>query len=230
MDKAVILKRVPFFHELGEREIAALAERAIEKSYSKGEFLFSEGDACKGLFVVVRGAVKILKCSVSGREQSLEIQMPGTPVAELPLFDGGNYPAAAQCVEDSELLFIDRRDFEALVRQHPELAVAVIRSLGMRLRKMVMLVEELSLKEVSQRIARRLLTLAELQGKKTAGGIEVDLPFSQQEFATQLGTVRELISRTLGRFQNEELLTVEGRHIVIHDAATLREIASGLKK
>ncbi len=230
MEKTVLLKKVSFFHELGEKELAALAERSIEKAYSKGEMLFSEGDECKGLFVVARGAVKILKCSMSGREQTLAMQMPGTPVAELPLFDGGRYPAAAQCVEDSELLFIDRRDFESLLRQHPNLAIAVIRALGLRLRKMVMLVEELSLQEVGQRIARRLITLAELQGKKTAAGTEIDLPFSQQEFAAQLGTVRELISRTLGRFQHEKLITVDGRHIVIHSMETLKEISGGLRK
>jgi CRP-like cAMP-binding protein len=230
VEKAVILKRVPFFHELGENEISALAERAVEKTYSKGELLFSEGDECKGLFVVGRGAVKILKCSPSGREQSLDIQLPGTPVAELPLFDGGHYPASAQCVEDAELLFISRRDFESLVRQHPELAMAVIRSLGQRLRKMVTLVEELSLKEVSQRIARRLVTLVEARGKKTPTGVEIDLPFSQQELATQMGTVRELVSRTLGRFQSEDLIAVKGRRIIVHSVDALKEIADGLKK
>lgn len=230
MEKITLLKRVPFFRELGEQELSALAERAVEKTYAKGEFLFSEGDECKGLFVVGRGVVRILKCSASGREQSLDIQLPGTPVAELPLFDGGHYPAAAQCVEDSELLFIARRDFEMLVRQHPELAMAVIRSLGQRLRKMVTLVEELSLKEVGQRIARRLVTLAEHQGKKTSAGIEIELPFSQQELAAQMGTVRELVSRTLGRFQEEELITVQGRHIIVHAVETLKEIAAGMKK
>lgn len=230
MDKTVILKRVPFFRELGEKELSALAERAIDKSCSKGEVLFSEGDECKGLYVVARGAVKILKSSMNGREQTLAMQMPGTPVAELPLFDGGTYPAAAQCVEDSELLFIPRRDFEALIHQHPDLAMAVIRTLGQRLRKMVFLVEELSLKEVDQRIARRLITLAELQGKRSPAGYEIDLPFSQQEFAAQLGTVRELISRTLSRFQNEKLISVDGRHIIIHAIDSLKEIAGGMKK
>lgn len=230
MEKAALLRKVPFFRELREKEISALADQAVEKTYSKGEVLFSEGDECKGLFVVARGAVKILKSSVSGREQALEIQLPGTPVAELPLFDGGRYPASAQCVEDSELLFIARRDFEALVREHPELALAVIRSLAFRLRKMVMLVEELSLKEVGQRIARRLIALAEARGKKTPAALEVNLPFSQQEFAAQMGTVRELVSRTLARFQSEGLITVQGRHIIIHSAAALKEIAAGLKK
>jgi len=230
VEKAVLLRKVPFFRELEEKAISALAGQAVEKTYSKGEVLFSEGDECKGLFVVARGAVKILKSSASGREQALEIQLPGTTVAELPLFDGGRYPASAQCVEDSELLFIARRDFEALVGEHPELALAVIRSLAFRLRKMVMLVEELSLKEVSQRIARRLIVLADARGRKTPGGLEVNLPFSQQEFAAQMGTVRELVSRTLGRFQSEELITVEGRHIIIHSVAALKEIAAGLKK
>ncbi|MDD5542527.1 MAG: Crp/Fnr family transcriptional regulator [Acidobacteriia bacterium] len=230
MDKTALLKRVPFFHELGETEIAALAQHAVEKTYGKGEFLFAEGDECKGLFVVVRGAVRILKCSASGREQSLDMQLPGTPVAELPLFDGGKYPAAAQCVDEAELLFISRRDFDATLRQHPEIAMAVIRSLSMRLRRMVMLVEELSLKEVSQRLARRLVTLAEGKGRKTGAGVEFELAYSQQEIAAQLGTVRELVSRTLGRFQDEKLISTDGRHITVHSLPELKEIASGLKK
>lgn len=230
MEKTALLRRVPFFRELGDREIQALAERAVEKTYAKGEFLFSEGDECQGLFVVARGAVKIVKSSARGREQSLEIQLPGTPVAELPLFDGGDYPASGECVEDSEVLFIPRRDFESFVRQNPELAMAVIRSLGARLRRMVLLVEELSLKEVSQRVARRLVMLAEHRGKKTSNGLEFKLPFSQQEFATQLGTVRELVSRTLSRFQGQKLISVEGRHIIVHHLDGLQDIATGLRK
>ena len=88
-----VLRKAPLFASLSDEEMAALLRRVSSKKYDRGEMLFSEGDACRGLFIVGRGKIRIFKVSASGREQILSIEGPGSSFAELPVFDGGNYPA-----------------------------------------------------------------------------------------------------------------------------------------
>src|SRR5271167_4729898 len=100
-----VLKRVPIFSGLSEQEFAFLLSRLTQHKYGAGELIFGEGDPCAGLYVVQSGNVRIFKSSAGGREQVLSIDGPGSSIAELPVFDGGNYPASAQAIGDSTLLF-----------------------------------------------------------------------------------------------------------------------------
>ena len=183
--------------------------------------LFSEGEPCSGLHIIARGKVRIFKTSVNGREQVLALNGPGDTVAELPVFDGGAYPASAGAVEDAEIAFISRRDFHAYCLEHPEVALKVLAQVGGRLRRLVGIIEELSFTTIRQRLIAALLKLAQSEGKKTERGIEFQLPATHQELASQLGTVRELISRNLMRLQAEGLLDVDARHIVVRDVKGL---------
>ncbi len=194
-----------------------LAARTVRKLFSAGELLFSEGEPCSGLHIISRGKVRIFKTSVSGREQVLAVNGPGESVAELPVFDGGPFPASAVAIEDTELAFISRRDFNAYCLEHPEVALKVLVVVGARLRRLVGIIEELSFTTIRQRLIAALVKLAQREGKKTASGIEFLLPASHQELANQLGTVRELISRNLMRLQAEGLLDVDARQIVVKD-------------
>ena len=158
------LKKVPLFADLSERELAFLAGRAVPLHAKAGEMIFSEGEPCRGLYVVESGAVKIFKTSASGREQVLTIEGPGQSIAELPVFDGGNYPASAAAVEDATLLFVGKKDFQALCLQHPEVALKVLKVVGVRLRRLVDIIEELSFTTVRHRLAALLLRLAKHKG------------------------------------------------------------------
>jgi CRP/FNR family transcriptional regulator, cyclic AMP receptor protein len=179
--------------------------------------LFSEGEPCNGLHIIARGKVRIFKTSVNGREQVLAVNGPGDTVAELPVFDGGSYPASASAAEDAEIAFISRRDFHAYCLEHPEVALKVLAPVGSRLRRLVGIIEELSFTTIRQRLIAALVKLAQSEGKQTPRGIEFQLPATHQELASQLGTVRELISRNLMRLQAEGLLDVDARHIVVRD-------------
>lgn len=228
LDKAMriaTLRKVPFLSRLSEPELQALAEASMVKHYNKGEIVFLEGDPCPGLYVVHSGAVKIFKTSLGGREQVLTIERPGNSVAELPVLDEGPYPASAMAVEDSTLLLIPRADFHRLCRQHPDLALALIRSLAGRFRRLVRLVEGLAFLEVGQRLARFLLEKAAQEGRTTPEGIQFPLDLTHQELAAQIGTVRELVSRTLARFQEQKLISVRDRTVVILDLPRLRDEA-----
>ena len=210
------------FAGLSDTELAFLAQRAVTRKFSAAEIVFSEDDPCAGMYVVESGQLRIFKTSPGGREQVLSIEGPGGSVAELPVFDGGNYPASVSAVVDSTLLFIAKRDFHALCLAHPEVALKVLRVIGSRLRKLVGIIEELSFTTVRHRLAAFLVRLAQREGEKVAAGIAVSLPASNQELAAQIGTVRELVSRNLSRFQSENLLQMDGRRVVIRDLKALK--------
>ena len=209
------LAKVPIFSGLTKNELGFLAQRAIPRHYSAGETVFGEGEPCSGLYVVESGQVRIFKSSASGREQVLSIDGPGGSIAELPVFDGGSYPASATAIDDATLLFVSKQDFQALCLAHPQVALKVLRVVGARLRRLVGIIEELSFTTVRHRLASFLLRLAQKEGKRSAAGVEITLPISNQELASQIGTVRELVSRNLSRLQAEGMLNIDGRTVTI---------------
>jgi CRP/FNR family transcriptional regulator len=222
--ESAVLANAPLFSSLSQPELQLLARRTVRKLFSAGEQIFSEGEPCKGLNIISQGKVRIFKTSVNGREQVLAMQQPGDSIAELPVFDGGPYPASAVAVENTEIAFISRRDFQSYCLEHPEVALKVLAVVGARLRSLVGIIEELSFTTIRQRLVSTLVRLVQSEGKKTSRGVEFALPGSHQELANQLGTVRELISRNLARLQAEGLLEVDARHIVVKDLKGLTGI------
>ena len=216
-DLAAVLEKTALLSSLSREELQTLAARTVRKLFGAGELLFSEGEPCNGLNIIARGRVRIFKTSVNGREQVLAVNEPGESVAELPVFDGGPYPASGVAIEDTEIAFISRRDFNAYCIEHPEVALKMLSVVGGRLRRLVGIIEELSFTTIRQRLIALLVKIAQNEGKKTERGIEVHLPATHQELANQLGTVRELISRNLMRLQAESLLEVDARLIVVRD-------------
>jgi CRP/FNR family cyclic AMP-dependent transcriptional regulator len=212
---AQILEKVPIFSGMAENELDFLAQRAVGRHYSAGTIVFSEGEPCSGLYVVESGHIRIFKSSASGREQVLSIDGPGSSIAELPVFDGGTYPASAAAIDDATLLFVSKQNFQALCLAHPQVALKALAMVGARLRRLVGIIEELSFTTVRHRLASFLLRLAQKEGKRSAEGVEITLPVSNQELASQIGTVRELVSRNLSRLQAEGILKIDGRSVTI---------------
>jgi CRP-like cAMP-binding protein len=209
-----VLKRVAIFSGLSEQEFAFLIPRLVPRRFPTGEIIFSEGDACAGLYIVQSGNVRIFKSSAGGREQVLTIDGPGSSIAELPVFDGGNYPASAQAVNDCTLLFFSRQDFQALCLQHPQVALKVLRVVGGRLRRLVGIIEELSFTTVRHRLIALVVRLAKSEAHN-GDAVSLMLPANNTELAAQIGTVRELVSRNLSRLQAEGLITLEDRNLKI---------------
>ena len=216
-----MLAQTQLFAGLSEPELRNLTARTVRRLFTAGELIFSEGEPCNGLHIVSRGHVRIFKTSTGGREQVLAVNGPGDSVAELPVFDGGPFPASASAVEDSELAFISRRDFHAYCLEHPEVALKVLSVVGGRLRRLVGIIEELSFTTIRQRLISLLLKLAQSEGHTGPAGVEFLLPGTHQELASQLGTVRELVSRNLMRLQAEGVLEVDSRRVVVKDVKSL---------
>jgi CRP/FNR family cyclic AMP-dependent transcriptional regulator len=214
--KAASLSQIPLFASLTAAEMQALAQRAVERHFAAEEMLFWEGEACTGIFLIVEGSVKIFKTAASGREMMLALESAPATVAELPLFDGGPYPASVRAVEPVTALFVNKNDFQNVCRQYPDVALKVLAVVGRRLRHLVGIVESMTFGSVTQRLARLLLDAARQAGSET-----FDLPLTHQELASRLGTVREVVSRNLARFRAEGLIRMEGHKLHIADRAGL---------
>jgi len=156
-ERAAALRKVPLFSDLSDTEMDSLVGRALPSQFAQGEVIFAEGDPCQGLYVIQSGEVRIFKTSAGGREQVLTVEGPGGSIAELPVFDGGAYPASAVAASQAALLFISKKDFQDLCLQHPDVALKVLRVVGARLRGLVSIIEELSFTTVRHRLLALLL-------------------------------------------------------------------------
>jgi CRP/FNR family cyclic AMP-dependent transcriptional regulator len=210
-----ILKSTPLFAALDDSELSSLAALCGIRSYPAGEILFFEGEACKGLYIVVDGRVRIFKTSPGGREHVLAVEGAGSSVAELPVFDGGSYPASAAAMENTRALFVSRADLRAICLEKPEVSLKLLQVVGARLRRLVGIIEELSFTTVRHRLISWLLRQAKSEGRPSPRGTVFFLTLSHQELASQIGTVRELVSRNLARLQAQDLIEIHGREITI---------------
>lgn len=229
LDVAALLRALPIFAELDDAVLARLAQRCVPRTVGEGHVLFTTGEPCRGLYVVASGRVRIYRTSPEGREQVLHVEGAGRPVAELPLFDGGPYPASAVTLEPTRLVFLPRADFEQLYRDNPDVAQAVIRGLGRRLRHLVQVTETLAFRDVAARLAMLLADYAERAGRPVAGGaVELTLARTQEELAMEIGTARESVSRAWRQLRRDGLIEpLAGHRLRIPDVARLRARAWG---
>ena len=149
--------------------------------------------------------------------------------AEASLFLEGTYPAFAEALNDSQLLFFRKRDFIRLIEKNPRLSINMIVSLSQFLKRFALLIEELSLKEVSARISKYLLDLSLKLSKEGKGSQEVELDLSKTQVALKLGTISETLSRTLAKMRAKGIIDVKKNRILILNRRALEELAAGLK-
>ena len=197
------------------------ASRLVRRTYPRRRLLFRAGDPSEGLWIVERGLVRLYRATRDGKEQILHEQGPGESLAEVPLFDGGPYPANARAEADSVVYFLSRADFEEIYRSEPEVADAVIRELGTRLRRAVGLIEKISLRDVPSRVGLTLLEMAGAEGRDP--GVPFTLPVTQTRLAERLATTRESVARALRTLREEGLLVQDGASILIPDPPALED-------
>jgi CRP/FNR family transcriptional regulator len=225
VDKIAALKRTPLFKELDDAALSVLAQHAVSRHYRKDEVLFFAGEEAHGLFVIVNGSVRAFRESLDGREQVIHVERAGATVAEVPVFDDGTYPSTVAAEEETDTLFLDKRDVRQLCLQHPEITLATLRVLAARLRRCAELVEALSLKEVGQRVARFLVSEARRHGQPSGDGVCLTLTQTNQQIAARVGSVREVISRALSRLHHDGLIVLHDRTLNIPDMEALSSFA-----
>ncbi|PID72491.1 MAG: transcriptional regulator [Desulfobulbus propionicus] len=206
------------FGGLDGEQLEQLEAITVCKSYKRGETIFHEGDEGNGFYLVASGKVKIFKVSQEGKEQILHIFGYGEPFGEVAVFHGAPFPATAMTLASAEILFLPRKEFIALVRDNPSLALKMLAVLSMRLRHFVAQVENLTLREVPGRLAAHLLYLMEEQGRDDQ--VTLDVPKGQ--LASLLGTTPETLSRIFAKMSEEGIIQVQGKTITISDVEALR--------
>ncbi len=219
--KLDIISGIPMFDGLPEDQLKAIEQIAIDKSFKKGECIFSEGDLGDGFYLVVSGIVKIFKLSPEGKEQTLHILGPGEPFGEVPVFSGRVFPANAEAIAESSLLFLPRDAFVTLLTSNPSLALNMLALLCMRLRQFTVQIENLSLKEVPARLASYILYLAEEQGDESM----IILDISKTQLAALLGTIPETLSRIFARISSQGLIEIKDRRIRLINLQGLKNLA-----
>jgi len=221
MISAEAIAKTPFFRGLPREQLELLAEIAIPRSYRRGEMIFTEGEEGKGFYLVLGGQVEIFKLSPEGKKQILHILGKGEPFGEVTVFAEVPFPAHAKAITRAEVAFFPKDSFIKLIKDYPHLPLNMLALLSQRLREFTSLIENLSLKEVSSRLATYLLYLSE----REQGADEVTFEVPKGEVASLLGTIPETFSRALGRLVTLGLIESEGQRIRIRDREGLRNLA-----
>jgi CRP/FNR family transcriptional regulator len=210
------LKQIPYFAGLPDRDLERIRPLVHERSYPKGEIVILEEEPCEAIYFVKSGRVKVFKTSPEGREQILRIMKAGDTFNEVPVFDGGPNPASVETMEPSDLYVLSAEEMQFLMRDIPAVSRNVTRILANRLRHLVELVEDLSFRHVTGRVAKILL-----QHVRDGGTDRL----TQQQMATMAGTAREMVGRALKGLEQAGAIKMERGRILIVNLATLERLS-----
>ena len=216
--QTVSLENMPYFAGLERAVMDSIEKHVFEKRVERGEILVFEGEPAEALYFVVEGVVKVFKTSADGKEQIFSIIRPGESFNDVPVFGGGLNMTSAQAMSMVLIKGIKKVDLEAVLREYPQVASNVINVLSNRVQELISLVEDLSFRHVTARVAKMLLDYAV--------GDSGDSPkLTQQEMAAMIGTAREMVGRSLKGLEEEGAIRVERNRIVVVNQQVLRELA-----
>jgi CRP/FNR family transcriptional regulator len=213
---------IPHLAGLPLAEAERFARELSLRQFGPREFIAVEGEPGHAFYAMVSGRGRIYRSGPDGREQILRLLGPGDTFGEVPVFDGGLQPATVEALDVAEVLVIPAGAFRLLVARYPEVASAMLQHFARRLRSFTELVEQISLQTVQQRIARYLYMTAREEGTQTAEGILVPRTITQQDLAALVGSVREVVSRTLRVMEEDGIVEIRRREILVRNLAALR--------
>ncbi|MBZ4654315.1 MAG: transcriptional regulator, Crp/Fnr family [Peptococcaceae bacterium] len=209
------IKKVPIFAELSEEELEMVAKLVKTRKYRKNMFIFTEGEPGEAVYFVKTGKVKISKMVEDGREHVLNIMQEGDIFGEVVLFNGGNYPATSEVIEDAEVGILRNEDLENLMRQNVDIAIDMLKIMSRRLKNASSQIRDLALKDALSRTAGLLLKLSEAFGTETEEGVVINLSLSRQELANMVGLTRETVTRVLSDLKRTKVIETDKNQITI---------------
>ena len=216
--KSEFISTIPYFIGLGREALDSLGRYIFEKKADRGEILLFEGESAEALYFVVAGAVKVFKTSHDGKEQILQIIRPGESFNDVPVFSGDINLTSAEAMGKVVLNYIKKSDLETVLREFPQVSLNVIHVLSDRVRQLVSLVEDLSFRQVTGRVAKMLI--------EYAGDGSDDRPrLTQQEMAAMIGTAREMVGRSLKSLEENGMIKIDRHRIIVADIDALKETA-----
>lgn len=220
-----VLRRAPLFSGLDDEAAGALDASMSPLTLRRGEVLFNEGDDGNQLYVVTEGKIKLGRTSPDGRENLLAILGPSQMFGELSFFDPGPRSATATAVTDVDVRSLGHEALSPVLRDHPDVAMALLNQLAGRLRRTNEVVGDLVFSDVPGRVAKALLDLASRFGRKADDGVHVNHDLTQEELAQLVGASRETVNKALADFASRGWLRLEPRSVVILDLERLQRRA-----
>ncbi|MBN1351695.1 Crp/Fnr family transcriptional regulator [candidate division KSB1 bacterium] len=218
----MLLKRVPIFSGLNDRQIQHIAEYCVTKRYVKDQLILVEEEIGKTLFIIYKGRVKVTRTSEDGREVILSILESGDIFGEMSILDGKARSASVTAIENSEIILLRRGDFLHILEEYPQIAIALLKELAGRIRKSDTQITSLSLQDAMGKVASTLILLADEIGKHREGKIIISRIPLQQDLANMAGTSRETISRVFKAMESKGYIEREGRKLKILDLEGLK--------
>lgn len=212
--KLTTLRRNPYFDDLPDAMLKEIAGHMQLRGFERGEMLFWEGDPCAGLHIIEEGSVKLFRISPQGRQYIIRVLQEGDTCNEVPAFDGGTNPVNVETLERSKVWVIDDATLRALVKAHPDFALKVLSNFGKNLRGLVRMVSEMAFYQVTNRLARLISELPADESRPH---------WTQEQLAAQLGTVREVVARSLKELERSGAIRMEDRRIHIADEGALSQ-------
>lgn len=197
-----------YFEDLTEPLLKDLTQYTRLAQFGRGDVMLWEGDSCEGLFILEEGSAKIFRISPQGRQYIVRILQEGDTFGEVPAFDEGSSPVNVEALETCQVWIIDKHKLLALIKEHPTFAKKVLVNFGKMLRGLVRMVSEMAFYQVTHRLAR--LIEAELPQNKSP-------QWTQEQLAARLGTVREVVARSLKELERSGAIKLEDRRIYIAD-------------
>ena len=208
------LRQNPYFDDLPEELLNLIAGHMQLRGFERGEMLFWEGDPCAGLHIIEEGSVKLFRISPQGRQYIVRVLQEGDTCNEVPAFDGGTNPVNVATLEKSKVWVIDDTALRTLVKAHPDFALKVLSNFGKNMRGLVRMVSEMAFYQVTNRLAR---LISELPAE------ESHPHWTQEQLAARLGTVREVVARSLKELERSGAICIEDRRIHIADQDALSQ-------
>ncbi|HHY79824.1 Crp/Fnr family transcriptional regulator [Thermoanaerobacter thermohydrosulfuricus] len=218
------LKKVPYFNELEDKSLEEIHKISTINFFKKGSIIFMEGEKGEAIYFVKSGKVKISKTSSIGKEYIIKIMEKGDVFAESILFVGGEYPATAEAIEDSEVIMLKNKDIENLILKNTEIALSIIKLMAKRLKNVSYIIENLALRDSIGRTASVLLTFAKERGVNVKEGILLNLNLNRQDLANIIGISRETVTRVLSQMDKEGIIKLNRNKVIIKDIERLREM------
>jgi len=213
-DKLKTLRGNEYFNDLPEEMLKEIAARMHLREYQRGDVFFWEGDPCTGLHIIEQGSAKIYRLSPQGRQYIVRVLQEGDTFAEVPAFDGGMNPVNVDALENCRVWIIDSDLLRRLILTQPAFAEKVLKNFGQMLRGMVHKVSEMAFYQVTHRLARLISELPQ---------VDKSPHWTQEQLAARLGTVREVVARSLKELERSGAIRMEDRRIQIADPAALEQ-------
>lgn len=224
LDDKETLRSIALFSELSIDELRKISSFSKIKNFKKNEIIFREDDFYLGFYILLKGTIKIFKLSPKGKESVLHIIKPLNAFADIPLFDGGNYPVNAVAVEESIALLIPKDKFLALLKSDSDMALKMLSGFAKRLKSLINQVNNLNSSEVHVRLAKYLLNEVKSSGTEKLPEPFIKLSIPKATLAAFIGTITETLSRTFKKLQDDKIIRVVGKKIFISDFDRLKKL------